>query len=761
MAARSAIRVTGAREHNLADVTVAVPKQALTVVTGVSGSGKSSLVFDTIAAEAQRQLNETFTAFARNFLPSYGHPDVDLIEDLSAAIVVDQKRLVGGARSTVGTITDIAPVLRLLFSRAGEPHVGYAHAFSFNLPQGMCPTCEGIGEVRGVDLDAFVDRSRSLADGALRHPMFKPGGWMLDVYLQSGLFDPDKPLGEYGDDELDALLHRVEGKVSTAVNGAEMNLSYEGAVAKFRRLYLQRDTTDMSERTRAAAERFTTAVPCEDCGGSRLNAAARAARVCGYGIAELSSLEATRLAGALAGFDLPPAVTPVLEALRTRVEDLVEIGLGYITLDRPTATLSGGESQRIKMVRHLASSLTDMLYVFDEPSIGLHARDVTRLTALLGALRDKGNTVLVVEHDRDVILAADHVIDMGPGAGAAGGHVVFEGPPSRLPSAATPTGTHMDRHLAIKDAVRTPTGWLAVEGATLHNLCDVDVAFPTGVLTVVTGVAGSGKSSLVHGELLRRHPDALVVDQSPVSTNRRSNTATYTGILDPIRKAFATANGVSPSLFSANSEGACEECQGLGVIYTDLAFMDPMTATCELCRGRRFADDVLVHTLDGATIADVLEMTCAEALGFFAGRRSVARTLQALVDVGVDYLTLGQPLTTLSGGEAQRVKLAMELGGDGRTTVLDEPTTGLHMADVERLLGVLDRLVDAGGTVIVIEHDLDVIRRADWIIDLGPEGGSAGGRVVFTGTPAALLECQESHTADAVRRDARATAGVG
>ena len=746
------IRVTGARQHNLKDISVTVPKRRVTVVTGVSGSGKSSLVFDTVAAEAQRQLNETFTAFARGFLPRYGHPDVDLIENLNAAIVVDQKRLGGGSRSTVGTITDIAPLLRLLFSRAGEPYVGYSNAFSFNDPHGMCPTCEGLGEIVDVDLDAFLDPSLSLNEGALRHPYFKVGTWMWQVYAGTGRFDPDKPVAAYSDDERHALLYATGGKVPLTWEGGEINASYEGAVAKFRRLSIERDAAEMAERTQRVAAQFTTSVTCPACAGARLSQEALACRVAGHGIAELSAMEAGELSAVLAGLDLP-AVSPVVDSLRERVGHLVDMGLSYLSLDRRTSTLSGGESQRIKMVRHLASSLTDMLYVFDEPSIGLHARDVERLTAMLCKLRDKSNTVLVVEHDRGVIAAADHVIDIGPGAGADGGEVVFEGGVADLASAPTPTGRHLHERLTLKASPREPTGWLTVTGAALHNLRDLTVGVPTGVLTVVTGVAGSGKSTLVHGVFLAQHPDAVVVDQSAVSANRRSNTATYTGMLDTIRRAFARANDVSASLFSANSTGACDECQGLGVVYTDLAFLEGITSTCEVCRGRRFKDEVLAHRLRGATISDVLDMTVAEALGFFTAERKVRTILRAVVDVGLDYLRLGQPLSTLSGGECQRIKLATRLHEQGTVYVLDEPTTGLHMSDVRRLLAVIDRLVDGGNSVVVIEHDLDVVKRADWVIDLGPEGGSGGGRLLFAGTPSDFVRAPDSHTAAFLRRD--------
>ncbi|WP_205745998.1 ATP-binding cassette domain-containing protein [Egibacter rhizosphaerae] len=746
-----AIRVTGARQHNLKSVDVEIPKGQFTVVTGVSGSGKSSLVFDTIAAEAQRQLNETFSAFQRGFLPSYGQPDADLIEHLSPAIVVDQKRLGGGSRSTLGTISDIAPLLRLLFSRAGEPWVGYAHTFSFNDPEGMCPRCQGLGDVVDVDLDAFVDWSRSLNEGALRHPNFKVGTWMWQVYANSGRFDPDKPLAEYTDAECHDLLFATEGRVPIGDGPAQVNASYEGAATKFRRLSIERDVAEMSERTREIAARFTTSRSCPACEGARLNDTVLGCRVHGYNIAEMAAMEARELHMLLDELDLPGA-GPVAGHLRERVGHLVDMGLGYLSLDRRTATLSGGESQRIKMVRHLTSSLTDMLYVFDEPTVGLHARDVDRFVALLLELRDKGNTVLVVEHDRDVITAADHVVDIGPGAGIDGGEVVFTGAVAALATAATPTGEHVRRLPTLRQDPREPAGVLEIRNAYQHNLRGLDLDLPAGTLTVVSGVAGSGKSSLVHGAFVAGHTDAIVVDQTAVSTNRRSNTATYTGMLDPIRKAFARANGVSASLFSANSTGACPSCQGLGVIYTDLAFLEGFTSTCDACGGQRFTDDVLAHRLRGASIGDVLEMTAGVALDFFTVERKVQTILGAIVDVGLDYLRLGQPLTTLSGGECQRIKLAAQLHREGAVYVLDEPTTGLHASDIDTLLAVLDRLVDGGNTVLVIEHDLQVIAHADWVVDLGPEGGDDGGAVLFEGPPTDLLRASGSHTAAALRR---------
>ncbi|MFF3695767.1 ATP-binding cassette domain-containing protein [Streptomyces sp. NPDC002221] len=745
-----AIKVTGARENNLKNISVEIPKRSLTVFTGVSGSGKSSLVFDTVAAEARRQLNETFTAFVRTFLPDHGRPVMDAIENLSAAVVIDQQRLGGNPRSTVGTVTDINPLLRLLFSRAGDPMGLPTSAFSFNDPQGMCPACEGLGRVVELDLDSFLDRSRSLNEGALLHPEFSTDSWYWLSYVKSGFFDNDKPVADFTEQELRLLLHgEMPQKLRLDWQGNALSVKYEGVVAKFTRLYIKKD--DMSERSRQVFQRFVRSAPCRDCAGTRLAPAARACRIAGHHIADLTSMDVERLGAVLAELDVPQ-VKPVLKALVSRLRHLVDIGLGYLSLDRETRTLSGGESQRIKMVRHLSSSLTDMLYVFDEPSVGLHARDVHRLRELLLELRNKGNTVLVVEHDPDVMAIADHVVDMGPKAGALGGEVVYEGGFTGLVAADTLTGRHLRHRLPMKAEHRRPTGVLTVTGANSHNLRDVTVDFPTGVLTVVTGVAGSGKSSLVNDGLLSRHPDAIVIDQSPVTGNRRSNTATYTGLLDPIRRLFAKANGVSASLFSANSKGACANCQGLGVLYTDLAFLETLKSGCEVCQGRRFADEVLGHRLRGRSISDVLAMTAAEALDFFTEPK-LRRTLHALNEVGLDYVGLGQPLRTLSGGECQRLKLAADLHRVGSVYVMDEPTTGLHMADTHRLLGIVERLVDQGNTVIVIEHNLDVVKNADWIIDLGPEGGGGGGTVLFEGPPADLLKATGSHTAEYLRRD--------
>ncbi|MFI1002361.1 ATP-binding cassette domain-containing protein [Streptomyces galbus] len=745
-----AIKVTGARENNLKNVSLRIPRRHLTVFTGVSGSGKSSLVFDTLAAEAQRQLNETFSAFVRTFLPDHGRPDMDAIENISAAVVIDQKRLGGNPRSTVGTITDINPLLRLLFSRAGDPAGLPPSAFSFNDPQGMCPTCEGLGTTVRLDLDAFLDRTRSLNQGALLHPDFSTDSWYWLSYAESGLFDNDKPLADFTEREWQSLLHgELPDKLRLLWQGNTLNVRYEGLVDKFNRLYVKKE--DMSERGRRVFQRFARTASCPDCGGTRLAPAALATRIGGHHIADLTAMEAHHLADVLADVDLP-RVKPVLNDVVLRLRHLLDIGLGYLSLDRETRTLSGGESQRIKMVRHLSSSLTEMLYVFDEPSVGLHPRDVHRLKELLIALRDKGNTVLVVEHDPDVMAIADHVVDMGPKAGTLGGEVVFEGSFDGLTRADTLTGRHLRHRLPLKTTARRATGTLMVTDATSHNLKNVTVGFPTGVLTIVTGVAGSGKSTLVNDEFVRRYPDAIVIDQSAVTTSRRSNTATYTGLMDPVRKLFANANKVSPSLFSANSKGACPHCQGLGVLYTDLAFMDTLKSVCDVCRGRRFSEDVLGHRLRGKSISDVLEMTTAEAAEFFTEPK-LRPVLNALNEVGLDYLRLGQPLSTLSGGECQRLKLAADLHRVGGVYVMDEPTTGLHMSDVHRLLGIIERLVDQGNTVIVIEHNLDVVRNADWIIDLGPEGGSGGGRILFEGTPADFLKNTDSHTAAHLRQD--------
>jgi len=741
------IEIRGARENNLKNVSLRIPKRKITIFTGVSGSGKSSIVFDTIATEAQRLLNENFSAFIRNFLPRFSQPDADAIENLSMAIVVDQKRLGGGSHSTLGTVTDIASVLRLLYSRLGQPFVGYSNAFSFNDPQGMCPECNGVGRKIGVDLDRFLDRSKSLNEGAILYPDYAINTWGWTICTESGLFDNDKKLADYSDTELELLLHGKPYKVRTTLGA--FNLTFEGIVDKFTRKYITRDVTAMSERTQKAVALYITLGPCTLCHGARLSQAALGCKINGRNIAELSAMEVSQLIAVVQAIDDPRAA-PIVATLTTRLQHLVDIGLEYLSLDRPTDTLSGGESQRVKIVKHLSSSLMDVLYIFDEPSVGLHPRDVHRMNELLQQLRDKGNTVLVVEHDPDVIRVADHIVDVGPQAGSGGGTIVYEGSFAGLLQADTLTGRHLNQVLPIKEKFRPAKDRLAITHANVNNLHNVSVAIPTGVLTVVTGVAGSGKSSLINQVFLRQHPDAIVVDQSAVGVSTRSNPATYTGIMDDVRKAFARANGVSASLFSFNSAGACENCQGLGVIYTDVGFLDTVKSPCEICGGKRFKDEVLAYKLNGKSITDVLALTVQEALAYF-DRKEIIRRLQAMRDVGLDYLTLGQPLSTLSGGECQRIKLAGELHKKGSIYVLDEPTTGLHMSDIGHLLAILNRLVDAGNTVIVIEHNLNVIRNADWIIDMGPEGGSKGGKVLFEGTPTQLLGATQSLTSAYLR----------
>jgi excinuclease UvrABC ATPase subunit len=746
------IEIVGARENNLRGVSLRIPRRKLVAFTGVSGSGKSSLVFDTIAAEAQRQLNETFSSFVRNRLPKLGQPAVDAIENLSTAIVIGQQRLGGNARSTVGTITDIYALLRLLFSRAGEPRLGDSSAFfSFNDAAGMCPRCSGIGRVVTPDVDAFLDLDRSLVEGAIRLPGYSNGQWFYRQYADIGVFNPDTPLRTWSAAEREALIHGGEAARRLS---ARVPRDYQGLLERFTRIYINTDS-DLSERKQAVVERFTTSVVCPDCNGERLNPAARSVRVAGHTITACTAIEAADLIEVIRRVEAP-AVAPVVRGLVERLSALVDIGLGYLSLGRATTTLSGGESQRIKMVRHLGSSLTETLYVFDEPSIGLHPRDVERLNRLLRKLRDKGNTVLVVEHDRDVIDTADHVVELGPGAGTAGGQIVFQGSVAQLARARTLTARHLRRARPLKSSFRVPTGALRVAGATRNNLKDVTVDIPTGVLTVVTGVAGSGKSTLVNDVFLAQHPDAVAIDQAAVTGSRRSNPATYAGIMDHIRRLFAAATGASASLFSFNSEGACPACQGLGVVYTDLAFMEGVKTGCEVCEGRRFRPEVLRHRLRGRSIDEVLNMTTAEALAFFQGPREgeLRPVLRALNDVGLGYLRLGQPLTTLSGGEAQRIKLANELHKVGSVYVMDEPTTGLHMADVGQLLAIIDGLVDRGNSVVVIEHNLDVIASADWVIDLGPGAGHHGGQVLFTGTPAGLLKSTGSITAKYLRRHA-------
>ncbi|GGK25333.1 excinuclease ABC subunit A [Pilimelia terevasa] len=727
------IEVRGARENNLRGVDVDIPKRALTVFTGVSGSGKSSLVFGTIAAESQRLINETYTAFIQSFMPRQARPEVDSLRHLGAAIVVDQERMGANSRSTVGTATDAYALLRLVFSRAGEPHLGGAHLFSFNDPQGMCPRCAGGGQVSDVDVDALVDRRLSLNEGAITYPGFGVDSWYWKIFAESGYFDPDTRLDDYTGDQWERLLRGPETKLRIGT----MNLTYEGLIPKISRLHLGRDVETLQPHIRAAVARAATFAACPDCAGTRLHAAARSCRIAGRSIADCAAMQVSDLAQWL-GTLSDARVAPLVAALRASLDNLTEIGLGYLSLDRPAGTLSGGEAQRVKMVRHLGSPLTDVTYVFDEPTVGLHPHDIDRMNGLLRQLRDKGNTVLVVEHKPEVIAIADHIVDLGPGAGAAGGRVVYAGDAAGLRAAGTRTGDHLERHTEVKAAVRRPTGAVTITGARRHNLRDVTVDVPTGVLTAVTGVAGSGKSTLVH-TYLPRAADVTVVDQSAIRGSRRSNPATYTGLLDGVRKAFAKANGVPAALFSANSAGACPECKGLGVIYTDLAFMTGVASVCEGCEGRRFTAEVLGYPLRGATITDVLAMPVAAARDFFT-ERPVRAALDRLVDAGLPYLTLGQPLHTLSGGERQRLKLAVHLAGTADTFVLDEPTSGLHMADVAQLVALLDRIVDGGRTVVVIEHHLDVVARADWVIDLGPGAGHDGGSVVFAGTPADLAD---------------------
>jgi excinuclease UvrABC ATPase subunit len=733
------IEVRGARANNLADISLDIPKRRLTVFTGVSGSGKSSLVFGTIAAESQRLINETYTAFLQSFMPSIGRPDVDALRNLSAAIIVDQERMGANARSTVGTATDAYAMLRIMFSRIGVPHVGTSGAFSFNLAEGACPRCEGIGRVSDVDIDELVDRDRSLNEGAITVPNFGVGTWYWQVLARSGFYDPDKKLREFTEREWDDLLH----KPATKVKQSTINTTYEGLVVKVRRVFLAKERESMQPHIRAFVDRAVTFSACPDCGGTRLNEAALSAKVRGRNIAECAAMQISDLAEFIRDTD-DESVAPLVATLSETLDSLVGIGLGYLSLDRESATLSGGEAQRVKMVRHLGSSLTDVTYVFDEPTVGLHPHDIQRMNTLLRSLRDKGNTVLVVEHKPETIEIADHVVDLGPGAGTAGGRVCFAGDVAGLRASDTLTGRHLDHRARLRAEVRRPTGRLPITDATLHNLKNVSVDVPLGVLTVVTGVAGSGKSSLIHGSLSGRD-GVVIVDQSAIRGSRRSNPATYSGLLDPIRTAFARANGVKAALFSANSEGACPKCKGLGLVYTDLAMMAGVASVCEECEGRRFTAEVLRYTLRGKDISEVLGMSVARAREFFpSGPARVI--LDRLADVGLGYVALGQPLTTLSGGERQRLKLAIHMAEKSSIYVLDEPTSGLHLADVDQLLALLDRLIDAGNTVIVIEHHQAVMAHADWLIDLGPGAGHDGGRVVFTGTPAALVASAETLT---------------
>ncbi|MFS8521023.1 MAG: excinuclease ABC subunit UvrA [Micromonosporaceae bacterium] len=765
------IRVRGARENNLKNIDVDIPKRRLVVFTGVSGSGKSSLVFGTIAAESQRLINETYSAFVQGFMPNIPRPDVDLLENLTPAIIVDQERIGANPRSTVGTVTDANALLRILFSRLGEPYVGPPNAFSFNVPSvkasgaitvergpgrtiaqkatftrlgGMCPRCEGMGTVTDVDLSELYDDSKSLNEGALKVPGYSMDGWYGRIFRGSGFFDMDKPIRKYSKRELHDLLYKEPTRIK--VDG--INLTYEGLIPRLQKSMFSKDREAMQPHIRAFVDRAVTFTTCPDCEGTRLTAEARSSRIAGINIAEACAMQVSDLAEWVRSLD-EPSVAPLLAALAHTLDSFVEIGLGYLSLDRPSGTLSGGEAQRTKMIRHLGSPLSDITYVFDEPTTGLHPHDIQRVNELLLRLRDKGNTVLVVEHEPETIAIADHVIDLGPGAGSSGGVVVFQGAVDGLRRSGTLTGAHLADRTPLKPSVRTPTGVLEVRGANLHNLRDVDVDIPLGVLVVVTGVAGSGKSSLIHGSVSGRD-GVVTIDQTPIRGSRRSNPATYTGLLDPVRKAFAKANGVKPALFSPNSEGACPTCNGAGVVYVDLAMMAGVATTCEDCEGKRFHPSVLEYRLGGRDISQVLAMSVTEAADFFStgeARTPAAHTiLQRLVDVGLGYLVLGQPLTTLSGGERQRLKLAAHMGTDGGVYVLDEPTTGLHLADVEQLLGLLDRLVDSGRSVIVIEHHQAVMAHADWIIDMGPGAGHDGGRVVFEGTPADLVAARSTLT---------------
>ncbi|MFD8972786.1 MULTISPECIES: ATP-binding cassette domain-containing protein [unclassified Streptomyces] len=756
------IRVLGARENNLKDISIEIPKRRLTVFTGVSGSGKSSLVFDTIAAESQRLINETYSAFVQGFMPTLARPEVDVLEGLTTAIIVDQQRMGADPRSTVGTATDANAMLRILFSRLGKPHIGPPSAYAFNVPSvrasgaitvergnkkavratfertgGMCPRCEGRGSVSDIDLTQLYDDTKSLDEGALTIPGYTPGGWNYRLYSESGLVDPAKPIRKYTKKELQAFLHHEP----TRMKIAGINMTYEGLIPRIQKSFLAKDKEGMQPHIRAFVDRAVTFTTCPDCEGTRLSEGARASKIKKVSIADACAMQISDLAEWVRGLD-EPSVAPLLTALRDTLDSFVEIGLGYLSLDRPAGTLSGGEAQRVKMIRHLGSSLTDVTYVFDEPTIGLHPHDIQRMNDLLLRLRDKGNTVLVVEHKPETIAIADHVVDLGPGAGTGGGTVCFEGTVEGLRAGDTITGRHFDDRSSVKETVRTPTGTLEIRGASTHNLRDVDVDIPLGVLAVVTGVAGSGKSSLVHGSIPPGE-DVVSVDQGAIRGSRRSNPATYTGLLEPIRKAFAKANGVKPALFSANSEGACPTCNGAGVIYTDLAMMAGVATTCEDCEGRRFQASVLEYHLGGKDISEVLAMSVTEAEEFFgdgeARTPAAHKILERLADVGLGYLSLGQPLTTLSGGERQRLKLATHMGDKGGIYVLDEPTTGLHLADVEQLLGLLDRLVDSGKSVIVVEHHQAVMAHADWIIDLGPGAGHDGGTIVFEGTPAKLV----------------------
>lgn len=735
------IEIKGAKENNLKSVSLRIPKRKITIFTGVSGSGKSSIVFDTIAAEAQRLLNENFSMFIRTFLPKVKQPEADYISNLNMPVIVDQRKLGGGSSSTVGTVTDIYSILRRLFAQAGQPNLGHSYMFSFNNALGMCPECKGLGRQMGLDTSVALDLAKSLNQGAILLPDYTVDGWYWKAVVESGLFDNDKKLSGFTDTEMNELLHAAPRKIKL---GAGFNLTFEGIADKFAHKYIMRDLTTLSARTQKTIRPFLSMGVCTLCHGARLSQQALSSKVQGYTIAELSAMQIDELITVLGGISEPKAASLTTMVL-SRLNHLAEIGLEYLSLDRPTDTLSGGESQRVKIVKYLNGALSDVMYIFDEPSVGLHPRDVHRLNELLKKLRDQGNTVIVVEHDPDVIKVADHIIDVGPKAGSGGGTIVFEGSYNDLLRADTPTGRALNNTLPLKSAARQAQGVLPIAHARANNLKDVSIDIPTGVLTAITGVAGSGKSSLINQTFVRQYPDAIVIDQAPVSASSRSNVLTYTGVMDTIRKSFAKANNADASLFSFNSKGACENCQGTGYVAVELAYIEEAKVLCEICEGKRFKEDVLAYKLDNKSITDVLDMTISDAVQFFENRE-VSKQLQALHDVGLDYLTLGQPLSTLSGGECQRIKLAGELHKEGSIYVLDEPTTGLHMSDIAHLLAILNRLVDSGNSVIVIEHNLDVIRQADWIIDIGPEAGHKGGSVVFAGEPSKLAQATESVT---------------
>ncbi|MDI6918353.1 excinuclease ABC subunit UvrA [Clostridium botulinum] len=743
------INVVGVREKNLKNIDIEIPKKKITVFTGVSGSGKSSLVFDTIAAESQRQLNETYSSFIRHRLPHYGQPDVDSIKNLSVAIIINQKRIGGNSRSTVGTITDISPLLRLLFSRIGKPFVGYSDAFSFNNPTGMCMHCDGLGKVDSINIDKLLDKNKSLNEGAILFPTFKPGGWRLKRYIHSGLFDNDKKIKDYNEKELDLLLNKTDIKIETDDPEWPKTSLYEGLIPRIERSFLKKEGGER-DKYKKEINRIVTKKICPVCRGARLNEKILSCKINGKNIADCTKMQINDLIVFMKEIK-EQSVETVLKALISRLEHLEYIGLGYLSLGRETSSLSGGESQRIKMVKQLGSSLTGLTYIFDEPSIGLHPHDIGRINKLLKMLRDKGNTVLIVEHDPDIIKIADYIIDMGPKAGTEGGNIVYKGTPEGLLKSNTLTGKALQYKPHIKLHTRKAKEWLSIKNANLHNLKNINVDIPKGVMTVVTGVAGSGKSTLINGLLPKIYPETIFIDQGAIHASIRSNIATYTGIFDFIRNLFAKENNVKSSLFSFNSEGACPECKGLGVTYTDLAFMDTVISTCEVCEGNRFTDKVLNFKFRGKNISQVLKMTVAEAIDFFK-EDEIYLVLRRLVDVGIDYITLGQPLNTLPGGELQRLKLAAQLDSKGNIYVLDEPTTGLHISDITKLVAIMNRLVNQGSTLIVIEHNLDVMTQADWIIDLGPEAGENGGRIMFEGEPKDIINNENSITGKYLKR---------